>query len=82
VENLKRQYGDRVGSLRDSWNNDTYVFEGVARGFAVSRVILVKPSQIEIAANLPWLVSGPKEVRISVPASLRDVPQTFCCPSE
>jgi len=55
VENLKREYGDKVGDLRDSWRDDTYLFEGVTNGFAVSGVILVKPSQIEIAANLPWL---------------------------
>jgi hypothetical protein len=40
---------------RDSWRNDTYLFEGVTMGVSVSGVILVKPSQIEIAANLPWL---------------------------
>ena len=57
VENLKREYGDRVGELRDSWRDDTYLFEGVTHGFAVSGVILVKPSEIEIAANLPWLAS-------------------------
>ena len=55
IEDLKREYGDKVGSLRDSWNNDTYVFEGVTQGFAVSGMILVKLSHIEIAANLPWL---------------------------
>jgi hypothetical protein len=55
IEDLKREYGDKVSSLRDSWNNDTYVFEGVTQGFAVSGMRLVKSSQIEIAANLPWL---------------------------
>ena len=55
IENLKREYSDQVGDLRDFWRDDTYLFEGVTHGFAVSGVILVKPSQIEIAANLPWL---------------------------
>jgi predicted NBD/HSP70 family sugar kinase len=55
IENLKREYGERVGDLRDSWRDDTYLFEGLTHGFAVSGVVLVKPSQIEIAANLPWL---------------------------
>jgi hypothetical protein len=55
IEDLKREYGDKVSSLRDSWNNDTYAFEGVALGFAVSGMILVKSTHIEIAANLPWL---------------------------
>src|SRR5688572_27300839 len=55
IENLKREYSDKVGDLRDSWRDDTYLFEGVTMGFSVSGVILVKPSQIEIAANLPWL---------------------------
>ena len=55
VENLKREYGDKVGNLRDSWRDDRYLFEGVTKRFAVSGVILVKASEIEIAANLPWL---------------------------
>ena len=55
IEDLKIEYGDKVGDLRDSWRDDTYLFEGVTNGFAVSGVTLVKPSQIEIAANLPWL---------------------------
>jgi Putative polyhydroxyalkanoic acid system protein (PHA_gran_rgn) len=55
IEDLKREYGDKVGKLRGSWNNDTYVFDRMTQGFAVSGVILAKLSQIEIAANLPWL---------------------------
>jgi Putative polyhydroxyalkanoic acid system protein (PHA_gran_rgn) len=69
VENLKRQYGDKIGNLRDSWNNDTYVFKGVAQGFAVSGAIRVKPSEIEIAANLPW-VAMPFKGRIE--AAIRE----------
>jgi Putative polyhydroxyalkanoic acid system protein (PHA_gran_rgn) len=44
-----------VGNFRDSWRDDRYLFEGVIERFSVSGVILVKPSEIEIAANLPWL---------------------------
>jgi predicted NBD/HSP70 family sugar kinase len=55
IESLKVQFGDKVSDLRDSWRNDTYLFEGVTMGVSVSGVILVKPSQIEIAGNLPWL---------------------------
>ena len=55
IESLKVQFGDTVGDLRDSWRNDTYLFEGMTMGVSVSGVILVKASQIEIAANLPWL---------------------------
>jgi hypothetical protein len=55
IEDLKREYDDKIGDLRDFWNGDTYVFEGVTQGFGVSGVILVKLSQIEIAANLSWL---------------------------
>jgi hypothetical protein len=40
-----------------------YAFEGVTHRFAVSGVILVKPSEIEIAANLLWLVT-PFKARI------------------
>jgi hypothetical protein len=44
-----------VGNFRDSWRDDRYLFEGVIERFSVSGVILVKPSEIEIAANLPWV---------------------------
>ena len=57
IENLKIEYGDKITGFRESWSNNTYAFEGVTHGFAVSGVILVKPSEIEIAANLPWLVT-------------------------
>jgi hypothetical protein len=29
IEDLKREYGDKVGKLRGFWNNDTYVFDGM-----------------------------------------------------
>ena len=32
IEDLKREYGDKVGKLRGSWNNDTYVFDGMTQG--------------------------------------------------
>src|SRR5262245_8813291 len=48
IENLNGEYGDKVGDLRESWRNDTYVFEGVAKGFGVSGLVTVGPCQIEI----------------------------------
>jgi Putative polyhydroxyalkanoic acid system protein (PHA_gran_rgn) len=56
IENLKRQYGDKISNLRDNWNSDTYGFEGMAMGFAVSGTMTVKPSQVEVMGKLPWPV--------------------------
>ena len=67
IDNLKIQFGDKVGDLRESWRDDTYLFEGVSQGFTVSGAMIVKPSQIEITANLPWLAvpfKGPIEAVI------------------
>jgi Putative polyhydroxyalkanoic acid system protein (PHA_gran_rgn) len=55
IENLKRQYGDKISNLRDNWNSDTYGFEGMAMGFAVSGTMTVKPSHVEVVGKLPWL---------------------------
>ena len=55
IENLKRQYGDKISNLRDSWNSETYGFEGMAMGFAVWGTMTVKPSHLEVMGNLPWL---------------------------
>jgi hypothetical protein len=55
IENLKRQYGDRISNLWDNWDDNTYAFGGLAKGFTVSGVMMVKPFQVEIHANLPWL---------------------------
>jgi Putative polyhydroxyalkanoic acid system protein (PHA_gran_rgn) len=55
IENLKREYGDKITSFRESWSNNTYAFEGVGRGFTVPGAVTVGSSQIEIQAELPWL---------------------------
>src|SRR5436190_24174706 len=55
VENLKRQYGDRISNRWDNWDNNTYTFGGLTKGFTVSGVMMVKPFQVEIDADLPWL---------------------------
>ena len=51
IENLKRQYGDKISNLRDSWNSETYGFEGMAMGFAVSGTMTVKPSHLEVPSR-------------------------------
>jgi hypothetical protein len=56
IENLKRQYSDKISNLRDNWNSETYGFEGMAMGFAVSGTMTVKPSQVEVTGKLPWPV--------------------------
>jgi len=57
VESVKKQHGDKISGFRESWNSETYAFEGVAKGFTVSGVMTVKPSQVEITMTLPWLAT-------------------------
>ena len=76
IESLKVQFGDKVGDLRDSWRNDTYLFEGVIMGVSVSGVILVKPSQIEIATTLPWLAMPFKG---QIETAIRERLRTLLC---
>jgi hypothetical protein len=55
IENIKRQHGDKISGFRENWNNEKYAFAGTAKGFTVSGVMTVNPSQVEIVMNLPWL---------------------------
>jgi hypothetical protein len=57
IENLKRQYGDKIGNLWDNWDNNTYTLQGSALGFAVSGTVRVMSLQIEIDGDLPLLAT-------------------------
>jgi len=60
IERLKTQYADKIGSLREGWNNHTYSFEVMAMGFKIPGAMIVRPFQVEIQADLPWLAMGIK----------------------
>ena len=55
IEVLKAKYGEKITGLRDGWNNNRYVFQGSAMGFAVSGAVRVTPLQVEIDGDLPLL---------------------------
>src|SRR5436309_9259050 len=54
IESLKKQYGNRIANLRESWDCDTYAFQATAMGVTASGTMAVKPSHVEIDADLPW----------------------------
>src|SRR6185503_11134792 len=57
IESVKKQHCDKISGFREGWNNERYALEGVAKGFAISGVMTVKPSQVEITMTLPWLAT-------------------------
>ncbi len=54
IEVLKKQYGNMVSGLRESWNDNTYEFEGMAIAFRVPGAVAVRPSMVKVQAELPW----------------------------
>jgi hypothetical protein len=57
IEALKGQHDNKLTGLRDNWDNNMYAFQGSAMGFSASGVMMVKPFQVEIDADLPWLAT-------------------------
>jgi len=52
---LKKQYADKISDLKENWEDNTCKFSLTAEGFTIEGVLSVKESDIEIAANLPFM---------------------------
>jgi hypothetical protein len=54
LEDIKRQFADKIDELQEKWNGNTCEFSVTAMGFTATGTMNVKDSEIEIAANLPF----------------------------
>ena len=50
---VKNQFADTISNLREDWNGNTGKFSFSAMGFSVSGTLTVKPSRVELSADLP-----------------------------
>ncbi len=61
LEQVKRDFGDQVGDLTEKWEGNICEFSFSVRGFSISGTLTVKPSEVELSGDLPWLASLYKE---------------------
>ncbi len=50
---IKRDYGDRVSDLRESWTDSGGTFSFRAMGFAVSGTLRSRPGIVELSGDYP-----------------------------
>lgn len=51
---VKAQFADKIGDLREQWNENTGTFSFSAMGFSVSGTLTVKGSEVELSGDLPF----------------------------
>jgi hypothetical protein len=57
LENVKTQFADKISDVHEEWNENIGTFSFSAMGFSVSGILIVKPSEVEIAGDLPFLAA-------------------------
>ena len=50
---VKREHGDRVSDLRESWTDAGGEFSFKAMGFSLSGTLKVRPGEVEMKGNYP-----------------------------
>jgi hypothetical protein len=54
LTDVKAQFADKISDLHEEWDGNTGKFSFSAMKFNVSGVLMVSPSQIELAGNIPF----------------------------
>ena len=57
-ETLKAQYMDKIGSADMAWVGDTAHLRAAALGQTATAEIEVRPAEIRVAIELPWLLAA------------------------
>jgi hypothetical protein len=55
---LKREYVDKIGQAEVVWVGDTASLRVAALGQTVTAVIDVRPAEVKIEVELPWLLAA------------------------
>lgn len=50
---LKKQYANLIGNLREEWSGNTGSFSFSAMGFPVSGILTVEQNEVQFFGNLP-----------------------------
>ncbi len=55
LDRVKNDFGDQVSDLTERWEGNVCQFSFSVRGFSISGTLTVKPSEVELSGDLPWL---------------------------
>ena len=61
LEQVKNDFADQVTNLTEKWEENICRFSFSVKGFSISGTLTVKPSEVELSGDLPWLASLFKE---------------------
>jgi hypothetical protein len=53
----KKDHGDKIENLEETWNGNVGTFSFTAQGFDISGTLIVKASTIELSGKIPFAVS-------------------------
>ena len=53
LEKIKSQHGDKISNLQQEWTDNNGVFSFLIMGFAVSGVLAVHESTVELNSDIP-----------------------------
>jgi len=54
---MKSDFADKIKDLNEEWNGNTGTFSFTAMGFAVSGILTVNESTVDLDGNLPFAAS-------------------------
>jgi Putative polyhydroxyalkanoic acid system protein (PHA_gran_rgn) len=57
LSEAKRDHGDKITELQESWDGNTGTFSFSAKGYDVSGSLEVHPNTIELRSKVPFAVS-------------------------
>jgi hypothetical protein len=57
LSDAKRDHGDKISNLQESWEGNTGTFSFSAKGYDVSGNLVVQPDSIELTSQVPFAIS-------------------------
>ncbi|MEO7531034.1 MAG: polyhydroxyalkanoic acid system family protein [Sediminibacterium sp.] len=57
LSEAKKDHGDKISNLQENWNDNVGAFSFTIMGFDISGTLTVKPSTIDLEAELPFAAS-------------------------
>jgi hypothetical protein len=57
LNNVKNRFGDKISDMHEEWDGNVGRFSFSAMGMEVSGTLTVKPSEIELSGDLPFLAA-------------------------
>jgi hypothetical protein len=57
LSETKREHGDKIQNLKETWNGNEGNFSFKAQGYDISGTMVVTPSSIELIGKIPFAVS-------------------------